>query len=324
VELGYFSEVDMPPRAAPQIPNTTGLPNSPRVNKVLFEEEAPKVAFVPRDIPEHSTPQPGERYAGLLGDAWPGKSLFAKINWLQAPLLILTPIIAFVGCYLWKFNAKTLAFAVFYYFFSGLGITAGAQNFRGRPLQHLFAPFSVSFSLTLPSPICLLFVCLTRVKLPSTLPLAPSGYHRHFAHRAYDATPFFRTILMLMGSAAFEGSVLWWSRGHRAHHKYVDTDKDPYAIIKGFWYAHIGWMLVRQNKERNGSVNTQDLENCPIVKWQHKNYLPMAFFMVRAGTRALLTPFFRSCPLPPSSRGHPFTHSYPVILFSISVSLYPP
>ena len=43
--------------------------------------------------------------------------------------------------------------------------------------------------------------------------------------------------------------------GHRAHHRYVDTDKDPYAAIKGFWYAHIGWMLVKTEHESIGHVD---------------------------------------------------------------------
>ena len=120
----------MPPRAAPNSPRSE-VPESPRVGKVLYAEGEPREpgkTYVPREIPEHLTPQPGEKYSGLLGDAWPGKSLVQQINWLQAPLLILTPIIALVGCYLWTFNAKTLAFAVFYYFFSGLGITAGKKT----------------------------------------------------------------------------------------------------------------------------------------------------------------------------------------------------
>jgi stearoyl-CoA desaturase (delta-9 desaturase) len=122
----------MPPRpesrAPPEAPvvESTSASLSPRGTKVLFGEAgAPSKPYVPKDVREHSTPQPGERYVGLLGDNWPGKSLVQKINWLQAPLLILTPIIAFVGCWVWTFNAKTLAFAVLYYFFSGLGITAG-------------------------------------------------------------------------------------------------------------------------------------------------------------------------------------------------------
>jgi hypothetical protein len=82
-----------------------------------------------------------------------------------------------------------------------------------------------------------------------------------------------------MGSGAFEGSCLWWSRGHRAHHKYVDTDKDPYAVVKGFWHAHIGWMLVRRDRTRMGRALDDDLLADPVVAFQHANYLPLALLM---------------------------------------------
>lgn len=103
-----------------------------------------------------------------------------------------------------------------------------------------------------------------------------AGYHRLFAHRAYKATTAARVLLMLMGSGAVEGSVRWWSRDHRAHHKFVDTEKDPYAIIYGFFYAHIGWMLVKQDKEKIGRADIKDLDADPILRFQHKWYLPIA------------------------------------------------
>lgn len=105
------------------------------------------------------------------------------------------------------------------------------------------------------------------------------GYHRLFAHKAYTATKPLRIFLMLAGSAAVEGSIKWWSHGHRAHHKYVDTDKDPYAATKGFWYAHIGWMLVRTDKHRIGRTSIDDLLADPIVRFQHKYYIPIALVM---------------------------------------------
>jgi stearoyl-CoA desaturase (delta-9 desaturase) len=106
-----------------------------------------------------------------------------------------------------------------------------------------------------------------------------AGYHRLFAHNCYKATPLVRVILMLAGTAAVEGSIRWWSRDHRAHHKYVDTEKDPYSAIKGFFYAHCGWMLVKQDPKKIGYVDIQDLREDAMVRFQHKYYLPLAIFM---------------------------------------------
>jgi fatty-acid desaturase len=47
------------------------------------------------------------------------------------------------------------------------------------------------------------------------------GYHRLWAHRAYRARLPLRWFYSLAGAGAVEGSVYWWSRGHRAHHRYI-------------------------------------------------------------------------------------------------------
>ena len=48
-----------------------------------------------------------------------------------------------------------------------------------------------------------------------------AGYHRLWAHRAYKAHTSLKLVLLWLGTAAVEGSVRWWCRDHRAHHKYV-------------------------------------------------------------------------------------------------------
>jgi hypothetical protein len=55
-----------------------------------------------------------------------------------------------------------------------------------------------------------------------------AGYHRLFSHRAYQANFATRLGLLLAGSGALQGSVKWWAGGHRIHHRYTDTPKDPY------------------------------------------------------------------------------------------------
>ena len=47
-------------------------------------------------------------------------------------------------------------------------------------------------------------------------------------------------MLMILGTNAFQGSIKWWSLRHRLHHRYVDTDDDPYDSTKGFYFSHMG------------------------------------------------------------------------------------
>jgi stearoyl-CoA desaturase (delta-9 desaturase) len=67
---------------------------------------------------------------------------------------------------------------------------------------------------------------------------------------------------------AGQGSALRWSFDHRIHHAYVDTDKDPYSIKKGFWYAHFLWIL-----EKPQTIDPKvvpDLISNKRVMFQHR------------------------------------------------------
>lgn len=98
-----------------------------------------------------------------------------KVNWLHFVLLTATPLIALFGMAYVPLRLPTAVWMVVYYFWTGLGITA--------------------------------------------------GYHRFWAHKSYDATRLFQYFLLMGGTGAVEGSIKWWSRGHRQHHRYTDTIK---------------------------------------------------------------------------------------------------
>jgi len=99
-----------------------------------------------------------------------------------------------------------------------------------------------------------------------------TGYHRLWAHRSYDAGRLVKGLMLIIGSGAFEGSVLWWSRDHRAHHRYSDTPKDPYGVDRGLFWAHMGWLLSKQDEESLGKCDMTDLKKDPMLVWQDKNY----------------------------------------------------
>jgi stearoyl-CoA desaturase (delta-9 desaturase) len=83
---------------------------------------------------------------------------------------------------------------------------------------------------------------------------------------------------MLGGSSAVQGSTLWWARAHRAHHRYTDTARDPYAIARGLFHAHIGWTIIK-NETPHGRVDTGDLRQDQVVAWQHRWYFLVALVM---------------------------------------------
>jgi stearoyl-CoA desaturase (delta-9 desaturase) len=100
-----------------------------------------------------------------------------------------------------------------------------------------------------------------------------SGYHRLWSHRTYEAHPALKWILAVMGGMSIQNSIIIWSARHRIHHRDVDdNDKDPYSIGRGFWFAHIGWML---RDYPSGTIDysvVRDLEKDPVAAWQHRRY----------------------------------------------------
>lgn len=95
------------------------------------------------------------------------------------------------------------------------------------------------------------------------------GYHRLFSHNAFRAHWSVRLLTLLFGASSFENSALLWCSEHRRHHKHVDHDDDPYAISKGFFHAHIGWLLFKV-KSDEPLENVLDLRKDGMVMWQHR------------------------------------------------------
>ncbi|KAH7085314.1 hypothetical protein BKA63DRAFT_14907 [Paraphoma chrysanthemicola] len=98
------------------------------------------------------------------------------------------------------------------------------------------------------------------------------GYHRLWSHRCYSARLPLRLFLAFTGAGAIQGSIRWWSANHRAHHRWTDTMKDPYSVMRGLLFSHIGWMVLNNDPKVKGRTDISDLDSDAIVVWQHKHY----------------------------------------------------
>ena len=106
------------------------------------------------------------------------------------------------------------------------------------------------------------------------------GYHRLWAHKAYEASPALKWFFAFWGAGALQNSILVWASDHRRHHRHVDDDvRDPYSPGRGLWYSHIGWMLRPYKSTATDLSNARDLQRDPVVMWQDKHYLALTLFM---------------------------------------------
>ncbi|KAH3903344.1 probable Acyl-CoA desaturase 1 [Saccharomycodes ludwigii] len=105
------------------------------------------------------------------------------------------------------------------------------------------------------------------------------GYHRLWSHRSHSAKTPLRLFYAFFGAASVEGSIKWWGHSHRLHHRYTDTRRDPYDARRGFWFSHIGWMLLKPNPKDRARADISDLMDDWIVRFQHRHYIPIMLFM---------------------------------------------
>ncbi|KZW00434.1 hypothetical protein EXIGLDRAFT_604374 [Exidia glandulosa HHB12029] len=133
------------------------------------------------------------------------------------------------------------------------------------------------------------------IKPPSTLPRATLlmlpllwqaavfgitvGYHRLWSHRAFRAGTPVRVALAFCGAMGFQGSIKVRCLRHRLHHRFTDDPvHDPYAVTRGMFFAHMGWIFWKPSYPRMSSIGREDLDRDPIVRFQHKYYVPIALF----------------------------------------------
>ena len=97
------------------------------------------------------------------------------------------------------------------------------------------------------------------------------GYHRLFSHRSHNAKWPLVLFYAIFGAGSFQNSIIEWCSDHRRHHKMTDSEEDPYSASKGFWYSHIGWILLEEENFVNDFSNVKDLQQSKIIMWQHRN-----------------------------------------------------
>lgn len=146
--------------------------------------------------------------------------------WTNISVFFFAHLAAIYGLYLIpSANVYTTIFAIFTYFVSGIGITAGV--------------------------------------------------HRLWSHRSYKANVGVRLLLTFLSTVAYENSVIHWAREHRVHHKFSETDADPVNSKRGFFFCHMGWLMVKKHPDvaiKGAGIDISDLTSDPILSFQHKYY----------------------------------------------------
>lgn len=98
------------------------------------------------------------------------------------------------------------------------------------------------------------------------------GYHRYFAHRAFETSRWFQFVLALLATMTIQRGPLWWAAHHRAHHLHSDTENDLHSpVVDGFWHSHFGWLFA--GNAETDMKRVKDLAKYPELLWLDKYWL---------------------------------------------------
>ncbi len=138
---------------------------------------------------------------------------------------------------------------------------------------HLGA-FAALFFFTWPA-LCL-FLVLTFVVSPIGVTLT---YHRMLTHRAFKVPRWLEYSLATLGAYSAQGSPLAWVANHRLHHRFADTEFDHHTPRKGFFYSHMGHLLVVPENDLSHAETRKyvpDLNQQPFYRFLDRNHLWIA------------------------------------------------
>ncbi|XP_044156067.1 acyl-CoA desaturase-like [Bufo gargarizans] len=145
-------------------------------------------------------------------------------------------------------------------------------------LLHFGALYGLSFlPATKPATIIWALVCFMLSALGVT-----AGAHRLWSHRSFKAKLPLRIFLAVVNTMAFQNDIYEWARDHRAHHKYSETDADPHNAKRGFFFAHIGWLLMKKHPdviEKGSKLDLSDLYADEVVMFQRRHYKKLILVM---------------------------------------------
>ncbi|TWT05155.1 fatty acid desaturase [Reyranella sp. CPCC 100927] len=81
-------------------------------------------------------------------------------------------------------------------------------------------------------------------------------YHRLLTHRGVVCPAWLEHALAILGVCCVQDTPARWIAIHRRHHAQADEQPDPHSPRAGFLWAHLGWIVVRnQDLVRPGLVS---------------------------------------------------------------------
>lgn len=98
-----------------------------------------------------------------------------------------------------------------------------------------------------------------------------AGYHRYFSHKTYKMGRVMQFLMAFVGTTSAQKGVLWWAANHRHHHRYSDREEDIHSPKKGFWWSHVGWIMVTKYDATQWD-RVKDFAKFPELRFLNKHW----------------------------------------------------
>ncbi len=112
-------------------------------------------------------------------------------------------------------------------------------------------------------------------------------YHRLLTHRGFACPLWLEHALVVLGVCSMQDSPSFWVAAHRRHHQFADQEGDPHTPLAGFFWAHVGWMLVKPDDPTRDQLiqrYVKDLNRDPFYVWldqsNHAAYVALLSWLV--------------------------------------------
>jgi fatty-acid desaturase len=109
-------------------------------------------------------------------------------------------------------------------------------------------------------------------------------YHRLLTHRSFSCPLWLEHGLAILAACAVQDSPPHWVAVHRRHHQFADEAQDPHSPLKSFFWAHMGWLLVKKEDMTRAALierYAKDVLRDPLYAWieRRNNWLWIALLV---------------------------------------------
>ena len=110
------------------------------------------------------------------------------------------------------------------------------------------------------------------------------GFHRLITHRSFSCPRWLEHTFAVLGTCSLQFSPALWVAVHRRHHHFADEEQDPHSPLRGFFWAHFGWLLMRSGDMRSRPLierYAKDVMRDPLYAMleRRKNWIKISFVL---------------------------------------------